>query len=198
MDYKQRQRLERALSQRMYLISAINADSEENLWNFEVEGNVGIIYNVEFNTHKMSCTCIDYTARKKVCKHIYFIIGRIMNDIELVNQIGEKTNISIFNIRGNLSEKLNLVLNPRLNIHKKEETDEEIAPDGHCTICFEEFKNSQETVNNCGKCHNFFHKECINIWLKRAPNCNCPLCRSPWIDKKNPYDALKKFNSLNF
>ena len=33
------------------------------------------------------CGCMDFTIRKKVCKHLYFILGRILKNTQIINKI---------------------------------------------------------------------------------------------------------------
>jgi hypothetical protein len=129
MNSKCKASLEKALSQRMFLISAKNIS--ENEWNFEVEGYSGTNYKVVFNDVKMTCECPDYYVRKKMCKHIYFIIGRVLKDMTLINDIGGNPNICIFNLKGTLTEDFNRVLNPRLRIEKEKDQENLKGPSGY-------------------------------------------------------------------
>jgi hypothetical protein len=49
-----------------------------------------------------------------------------------------------------------------------------------CPVCFEEMKDGESLVKCITTCKNYFHKECINLWLSSGHN-NCPLCRAEWI-----------------
>lgn len=187
MEINQKARLERALSQRLYLISA-EPSSEEN-WNFEVEGSTGTIYNVQFKSKGISCSCPDFLNRHRICKHIYFIIGRVLKDIDTANKI-DKPNIRIFNLKGNLTEELNRTLNPRLNVYKQNQGVEEIPKDEtQCPICFEEYIENEYIVR-CQVCKKYFHGDCMKVWLSKATRCNCPMCRGQWSPVFNP---LEKF-----
>ena len=44
----------------------------------------------------------------------------------------------------------------------------------NCPICLDEFKESEYYRNL--KCNHFFHKKCIDRWLKKENNC--PMCRA--------------------
>lgn len=47
---------------------------------------------------------------------------------------------------------------------------------GTCSICFEEFKDTDEiTPLNCHESH-FFHTGCLKEWVKNRHN-SCPICR---------------------
>jgi uncharacterized Zn finger protein len=200
MDYSQKERLNRALKQRMYLISA-SSDSDTE-WYFQVEGYSGTTYSLKFDQHKMQCNCPDYKQRHRICKHIYFIIGRVLKDLPLMDSLkSSDPNISIFDIRENLSDKLNIILNPRLNIHKEKESI--IKPDEDCAICFEDYENDVDN-SQCKTCKKYFHKDCIKVWLKKATRSTCPLCRSSWLSIDtddsicDPMEKFKKSGKIIF
>jgi hypothetical protein len=51
-----------------------------------------------------------------------------------------------------------------------------------CPVCFEEMKEGESLAQCITTCKNYFHKECINLWLSSGHN-NCPLCRAGWISE---------------
>ena len=182
-----RDRIEKALKQRMYLINA--SMISENNWKFIVEGSTGIHYDVLIN-NKLSCSCKDFTTRHLICKHIYFIIVRVLKNsdlIELVN--GQGPNICIFSLKLNLNENFNKILNPRFKNNK--ETFNVMDIMDVCSICYENYVK-EDVLVKCGLCNNYFHDECISRWLKSATKCTCPLCREMWISN----DELCKFAGL--
>lgn len=67
--YKRRARMNRALKQRMYLLSAefINP----TYWKFDVEGSTGTNYKVTFKSTGMDCTCPFVKTRHQTCKHMF-------------------------------------------------------------------------------------------------------------------------------
>lgn len=184
-------RLNRALKNRLYLISANQENSQE--WNFSVEGTTGNIYNVNFNKEKLSCTCPDYRLRNNICKHIYFIIGRVLKDLSLMDELGNSPDISIFSVAKDLSERLNNVLYDRLNKQKVEPNNLTIPEEECCPICYEDYEENEsaDSLSRCNVCKKFIHTECLNVWLKRGGNC--PLCRSLWIREESSDDPMKKF-----
>jgi hypothetical protein len=50
----------------------------------------------------------------------------------------------------------------------------DIIIDENCLICMEKYK-IQEFKRLLPKCKHFFHKKCIDKWLKK--NASCPICR---------------------
>ena len=88
-------------------------------------------------------------------------------------------NICIFSLKLNLNENFNKILNPRFQ--KKLETLDIKATDilDVCSICYENYI-SEDIIVKCITCNNYFHNECISVWLKSAVKCTCPLCRNIW------------------
>jgi hypothetical protein len=175
-DFNIRSRLERALSQRLYLIDAVK--NSETDWKFMVEGSTGNIYDVCVSDH-LDCTCPDFVRRKLICKHIYFIIARVLKSSYIINDIGSEPNICIFSLKISIQNNFK-ELNPRFKIETKGKFSDLIQkPDDVCPICYENYQDSDITVK-CKTCNSFFHNNCMNTWLKKASRCNCPMCRSTW------------------
>ena len=137
-------RIRRALSQRIFLI-----DTKENQ-TYEISGLTDC-YTVKIRQEKHTCTCKDYERRQTHCKHIFFVLFRVLNisqDDWLVDQ-------SL--ITGRVPRQL-----------------EEI--DTECCICIEEFQEKDSCIN-CITCGHKFHILCINQWARHKKG-SCPLCRS--------------------
>ncbi len=148
-----KERLERALNQRMFLL---NHSTDNDSHTFEVEGSSDKQYTVILKKEGTSCNCIDFMKRKKICKHIMFVICRIY----------KKTLVS-----DNPNIDLTDVIDSEEPIYKQMIT-------GDCAICFEHADKGLK----CDTCTNgIFHNECIGIWLRI--NNNCPMCRSKWHHK---------------
>jgi len=199
-----KQRIERALKQRMYLINATMI--AENDWAFVVEGSTGLHYNVLIN-NKLSCSCKDFETRSLICKHIYFIIARVLKNSDLIKCLndednrdyrhsyghghghGHGPNICLFSLKLNLNEQFNEILNPRLQ-KKQTHIDINVTDiNDVCSICYENYV-LEDKVIKCIHCNNYFHDGCISIWLKSSVKCTCPLCRQLW---KTSSDEFCKF-----
>ena len=178
MNKQVNERIYRAMKHKMFLISANKIDNYN--WIFCVEGSKEINYFINFNNKCMTCECPDFKLRKKICKHIYFIIKKICNlNIDLLNN--NDPNINIYDIYTNISSILDDILYKRINkkIINYENDD--------CSICFENM--SEGLLDKCNICKNSFHNDCIIKWLSNSTRTNCPLCRSIWI---KDIDALAK------
>jgi len=62
---------------------------------------------------------------------------------------------------------------------KKKHISFDIEEDCHCHICLSEIKES-EWIRKLPNCNHYFHKKCIDKWLKK--NVCCPMCRRNQID----------------
>jgi len=185
--------MKRALGQPMYLIDAEYKPLDR--WYFTVQGYSGSTYETVLTPIEMSCTCPDFKQRKKLCKHLYFVIARVAKDTETVRQINEE--INVFKIKPNFSENIKQRLKKRLEsteeILKEESEESEID----CVICFEGMKNRHQKFS-CHQCNNTFHMLCISKWLRNKDTC--PLCRTKitvgetQIQLSN--NSLEHFNNL--
>lgn len=187
MNYSE-SRMDRALSQPMYVISA--EYKPINRWYFIVQGFSETNYNVTLTPTEMKCTCPDFKQRTKLCKHLYFVIARVANDIESLKMINEDTNIYSINPR------FTKILEIRLKTHIKDEdednTDSKIDDHDDCVICFETLGLNKNT-KSCHQCKNSFHKKCLERWLTNKNTC--PLCRAT-IKLELSQNSLEHFNHL--
>ena len=181
-------RKERGLSERIYLLEA---KYDENKWDLSVKGSSKSIYKIILSSKYIKCKCMDFTIRKKVCKHLYFILGRILKNSQITNSINSVTDI-VENY-SNISNMLKEVLHNHMNDSSKTLEKLEYDNNDMCCICFEPF--GDENVDQCTMtCKNTFHSECINLWLSK--NDNCPLCRSSWINPQSD-NPLEEFKGLS-
>ena len=84
-------RKNRGKTQNLFLIE-IKVNNEEYKKEFIIMGSTGNIYNVIIK-EKPTCTCPDYKTRNKRCKHIYFVLIRVMkikNKLDNKNEIIKK------------------------------------------------------------------------------------------------------------
>jgi Ring finger domain/SWIM zinc finger len=77
-----RQRLERALTQRLYLvhhddIPAAKSVTADTAVNFTVLGSTGNVYTVVVSLQP-SCNCPDFCRRHDMCKHIMFVLLKVV------------------------------------------------------------------------------------------------------------------------
>jgi hypothetical protein len=186
-------RKERGKTQRLYLL---DCKYNNNEWIFTVKGLTNT-YTINLNMNVMTCNCHDFINRQKTCKHLYFILSRIAQN-ELIIKLIE-TNEKKYNFCYPLGENMFTVLTTSLTqrlkarfkqIEKENNKDgksffqklfgkntqnKTFIPDQECSICYE-IINQNDNISQCEKqCKQYFHKECILLWLDTSQTC--PLCR---------------------
>jgi hypothetical protein len=173
------QRIERALSQRIFCI--------EETWSAtglvcSVMGTTNILYQVRWEEKTggnegagggWQCTCPDFVRRQEPCKHIYFIMVR-------------KLGFSVSDLRANENQEGLLSLQ-QLRDHKKQTTpvvQRPIESDQECAICYEPlvskaFGAPPEPLVFCHtRCGNSIHAQCFAKWAVVKGKI-CVFCRSP-------------------
>lgn len=200
-------RLKRGMAQKMFLLNAYKKKTD---WTFIVKGTTND-YELHINPELFNCNCPDYSQRGRICKHLYFVIGRIAQHTELLTKL--ETEIETGSRESKLtpdeltllSNKLVERLTQRLLDYGKETESIPIPNnviDDDCPICYEPLNTG--TLTQCGEgtgqsiCKNYFHNECITEWL--SAHHSCPMCRSVWNntvdDKFDPFDKLDKIELL--
>lgn len=178
----------RGLQQPIYLIETLPITNNDER-QYVVMGTSKKVYNVTINTSP-SCDCPDHTTRKTRCKHIYFVLLRIMKvntgnvDQELY------TSIEVQNMFNNIPEVTKLLCvddkmkekyhklknNESLEVEKKD-------TDDLCPMCLDDLNNGSELDYCKYSCGKSIHKDCINMWLSSGKD-NCLICREVWNKEK--------------
>lgn len=87
----------RALTQNISLLATLNENNGTKM--YIVKGTIGTTYKVIID-ETPSCTCYDFTTRHSTCKHIYFVLLRILNvdpDTYIINSTKVNTNVTMTN-----------------------------------------------------------------------------------------------------
>lgn len=200
-------RIQKSLTERIYLMESlpIIEENDKLLREYMVMGATGNLYKVTIS-NMPSCTCPDYRVRHKRCKHIFFILIRIMHcqnekqeayDDDELKQMFE----SIPEITRNLvalEEVQNSYQNLQSKEKPKEEKDKETIVeqrgiDDICPICLDDLKNTE--LDYCKyQCGKSIHKECFKMWCKKNNN-KCVFCRGDWT--KPIYPKKQYINLFN-
>jgi hypothetical protein len=175
-------RLSKSSTERIYLLSATQASVEH--WVFKVRGQSNKIYEQNLKTISFSCSCPDHAIRKSFCKHLLFLISRVAINPSLARELyndKSKWGIDVFNILNKVwIERLQNRMN---NIEKKTKLHKN-AIGNDCSICFEEMKNGEVFTQCITTCKNYFHEDCLKLWLNTGKD-TCPLCRGKWCKTKD-------------
>ena len=177
-------RKQRGITQKLFLIEtlAIKSQSERE---YVIMGSTGNVYNVTISCSP-SCTCPDFITRKNRCKHIFFVLLRIMkvtdpdkeeyssNDIvKMFSNIPEITNVLC--VGNNIKDKYERVNKNKQSVAKKE--------DDICPICLDDISNGDEIEFCKAVCGTCVHKLCFSMWCIKN-QANCLICKSPWNQQK--------------
>jgi hypothetical protein len=178
-------RKERGKSQKIFLINQeMKNDNKSFSGSFAVAGTTGNVYNVLIN-EKPSCSCPDFTTRKNRCKHIYFILIRILKvhiDKEEQKAYSHDELKEMFVNMGDTCKAL-LVTDQQRDAYLKacNKKDGKIVlkdTDDDCLICFDPLNNGDQLIYCEYSCGKPIHKECIEIWSKtqKLKTTNCLYC----------------------
>ena len=207
-------RIERCFTDNLYLVESIPPNlNEEKKRVYLIMGSTGNVYSVVI-TNKPTCTCPDFRQRKKRCKHIYFVLIRIMkvenpiikkftndnldemfNIIPLItnNLIVDKSKRDKFheitnNIKSNNSKEINSKTDNKV---KQRLNDNDICP-----ICLDNINNGKELDYCKYSCGLTLHKKCFQMWEKRNKGI-CVFCRANWYKNKKKNKPNLYVNLLN-
>jgi hypothetical protein len=188
----------------MYLMSALRYRDD---WNFLVQGASSSLYYVHMSPERWQCECPDFTRRGDCCKHIFFIVGRVLGDRELMEDIEVGLSAAeLFSPAVAFTERLEIRLSARLAADTPD-SDEFAAstggggaagvgtgPGADCVICFEAL-GVNAWVCDSGCKQRAMHTGCAARWLKKKSSC--PLCRAParFGAPGAPDDVLANFKS---
>lgn len=139
------------------------------------------------------CTCSDHkfnsTKKGTVCKHICFIVCKVMKIL----------NTGFFESKKLSTEQLNTLIQKLSSENIWNDTDittkmEKIsietfksfskAINDCCPMCYNDLsENDKPILLSCPSCHNYLHKECAEIWLEKQTRCM--LCKSTCWENYN-------------
>lgn len=182
-------RLFRAMNEALYVISAHTGQTttkEKPGWLFYIMGSTGKQYRVVFLKKKLVCSCPDFQEREEHCKHIYFILFRVLKlskddwhgswDHVLSDRMNK-----VFKNRIEAKRKRKILLEEEQRTRKKTKvTGPEFPKEPRCRICFDDLEEEQ-CVWTCNICRRTVsHEKCANEWFIRSackgvpkcPNCN--------------------------
>jgi Ring finger domain/SWIM zinc finger len=208
-----RDRMERAISQRLYLVErqepGILHDDDDDAsccsGNFVVLGSTGNVYTVTLQGNPC-CNCPDWCKREDLCKHLIFV---------LVKVIGLSTNDPLSYQKAYLPSEVRRLLEMARDrrvggsVLANRQVQQEFAKaksggggddddnikvqrrsleqDSDCPICFDDMTNLSETTYCRAQCGFNFHTNCIRLWCQRShaagSTATCPACRQPWLDE---------------
>lgn len=190
-------RLARAQKERMYLISDMPATSSTSMSTYLVTGKSGTLYTVQIPMCESSmvakCNCMDHIMRHTICKHMLFIVVRVL---KLAAPTGKATprTLRLPNVADvvrkrestvpeAVREAVGQVVPGVLDGPLTEVEKREIGEGDECAICYEELVS--EGVVHCRfGCGNAVHETCFERYReaveKGGGEARCVMCRALW------------------
>lgn len=196
-------RLDRALSQPLYLLDALNENENENEnLMFTVFGTTKSVYKVKFSSDKVhkctcTCTCKDFLFRGKrfFCKHGLFVLCKVLK-IDHFDSILENTQLSLedFNLLKHKFYHVSVTVSVEEEFFDNDDDDD----DDPCAICYDTFSdNDNQLTCRCKRCKKKVHHDCMEKWISMANRQNnipsCVYCRTPWIQEKSQCNSIQDF-----
>ncbi|KAL4870704.1 hypothetical protein BDV12DRAFT_165634 [Aspergillus spectabilis] len=171
------QRLERATTQRMFVVRQTIAGTDEiPELKFDIVGSTGNIYKTVIGKEP-TCSCPD-ALKGHQCKHICYVLVKVLKaPTHLQYQLAF------------LSNELREIYENSPLRQVKDKTEDHDADgkrkpvEGDCPICFMEFEPDKEAIMWCrAACGNNIHKTCFQQWAatQNARGIRCVYCRTPW------------------
>jgi hypothetical protein len=178
-------RKQRCIIQKIYLIETIPSN---DLYEKEyvIMGSTGNVYNVIIKKNP-ECSCPDFVTRHNRCKHIYFVLIKIMN-ITNVDQ-ENFTNEQLIDMFCNIPKVALLIDDNKKQKYEllksvKSKTIPQKNIDDICPICLDDLDDGSE-IDFCKfSCGKTIHKLCFSMWIKKMP-ANCVYCKNSWYGHTN-------------
>ena len=170
-------RIERCFTDNIYLIESLPEDEEAPFErSYVIMGNSGKTYTVTI-AHKPRCTCPDFKSRSSRCKHIFFVLIRIMNIENFKDRTYSEEELT--EMFKNIPEVAkNLIYQGELPT-QQEEVNQKFDKDDICPICLDPLENGKELDYCKYSCGKTIHKKCFTMWEKSKGGI-CVFCRGKW------------------
>jgi hypothetical protein len=193
----------RGKQQKIFLILTHEYDDQKLERMYEVMGTTGNVYTVNI-VNSPRCTCPDFMSRNKRCKHIYFVLTRIMKvrpDQEDIKKYSDGDLQDMFENIPQITENLRIdstKLEKFKTLKKNHKTGEvkkrQIEEEDMCPICLTELYDCDEELTYCRySCGYSLHKECFMMYnSKQYSECKCIFCQKLWNIENNKYLNIDK------
>lgn len=190
-------RKQRGIEQSIFLIETVIDDTKHNERKYIVMGSTGNVYDVVIK-NKPECSCPDYMTRGNRCKHLYFILIRVMK-AKCVDKkrYSDEDLVTMFNNIPPITNNLVVGQNKKEKYKKLKGNDGKIitvdirGTDDLCPICLDDLQDGNKLDYCKYSCGKPIHELCFQMWCKKK-DATCVFCRRPWF----PVDNGKYINLL--
>lgn len=174
---------------------------------FYVLGKSDFIYRIVINKFYQKCNCEDFMTHKKVCKHICFILFKVLKVYRMSLNNGKISLITRDSLFDTNFFKLNkfeehdwIIFKSKINnigsVLKQNFFNKDYYKEFryyYQQYYFLIHKNMIHSENdcpicynqtnkgiNCPTCKNCFHIKCLNNWFEKIEIKKCPICQSDY------------------
>ena len=197
---------EKCFKDKLFLIE-INEPEDDSLVQkeFLIEGTTGNVYTVTMKKQP-KCTCPDYTMRKHRCKHIFFVLIRILKadnsekmnykDEELLEMLDNMPKVTRHLKAKKKDRDLYKEIMKEKNSKFAQVEQKKLTNNDDCPICLEKLLNG-EKLDYCKYfCGNSIHKKCFEMWKKTKKEPVCVYCRGNWNGEKKRFKRRGRYINL--
>ena len=183
-------------SDHMFLIDTLPVDVDHPLEkSYMIMGSTGNPYQVTISNYPR-CTCPDNQLNGRRCKHIFFVLLRIMKATNTTRRKYSDNELISMYVNTPPIEKHLIYQGKKPKI--KEGVEQKFDEGDKCPICLEDLENGKELDFCKYSCGKTIHKECHKQWKLTKGNI-CVYCRGNWYEdgeefyhKKVSYHPIKR------
>ena len=170
-------RIERCYTDNIYLIESLPPEEEFPYQRkYLIMGNSGKTYKVTIS-NSPRCTCPDHNFNHRRCKHIYFVLIRIMN---ISNYTESKySNEELTEMFSNIPEIANNLIYEGERPTEQKEVSQKFEKGDICPVCLDPLENGKELDYCKYSCGKTIHKKCFSMW-EISKGGICVFCRGKW------------------
>lgn len=177
----------RGLTQKLFLIESKNINDTKK--EYIVMGLTGNVYTVSIQNTPM-CTCPDNKYRHNRCKHIFFILLRVMHSKEVDVARFSDSDLKDMFLNSPVVQNSLKVRDYQLSDYKNKQAvdikggvvQRHMEVDDECPVCLELLSDGGELVYCKALCGNSIHKQCFEMWDRSQNETSCIFCRTKWSD----------------
>lgn len=172
-------RIERCYTDNIYLIESFPPDDDEDdpERKYKIMGHSGNVYTVTISKHP-KCTCPDFFLRRNRCKHIFFVLMRIMNIDNYTDS--SYTNDELLEMFNNIPPiAQNLMYKGSAIPNEGKEVEQKFEKGDICPICLDPLENGKDLDFCRYSCGKTIHSKCFSMW-ERTKGSICVFCRANW------------------
>jgi len=163
-------------------------EQDDGTVDYKVLGTRGVEYTVHL-CQQPTCDCPDYLTRQLRCKHILFVLRRVLG---LNANVASKRSYTSAEIQTFLDNAPASVLPPQTSQDDQQPEivsveQRPLSEDGTCPMCYEEMHPDRELIIYCKRtCGHNMHSVCFARWVQQRRQSgynkiDCPMCRSVWL-----------------